>query len=52
MIDFYLTKSTQISVDEIPLNMMRSIPDKWTPASHNGVKVKAYREQPITYRIQ
>lgn len=35
---------------EICTNAIRKGPD-WTPAENNGMKVKAYRKQPVTFRI-
>lgn len=35
---------------EICANAIRKGPD-WTPAENNGMKVKAYRKQPVTFRI-
>ena len=46
--DFLLAKSIQISIDEIILEVMRSLHSEWMPASINGITVNAYREQPIS----
>ncbi len=35
---------------ELCVNAIRKGPD-WTPAENNGMKVKAYRKQPVTFRI-
>lgn len=35
---------------EICANAIRKGPD-WTPAENNGMKVKAFRKQPVTFRI-
>ncbi|MFT3749882.1 MAG: energy transducer TonB [Agriterribacter sp.] len=41
-------KGTKLA--ELCVNAIRKGPD-WTPAENNGMKVKAYRKQPVTFRI-
>lgn len=42
-------KGTKLA--ELCVNAIRKGPD-WTPAENNGMKVKAYRKQPVTFRIE
>ncbi|MFT3948736.1 MAG: energy transducer TonB [Agriterribacter sp.] len=41
-------KGTKLA--ELCVNAVRKGPD-WAPAENNGMKVKAYRKQPVTFRI-
>ncbi|PVD53291.1 hypothetical protein DC498_05285 [Terrimonas sp.] len=41
-------KGTKLA--ELCMNAIRKGPD-WTPAENNGMKVKAWRKQPVTFRI-
>lgn len=44
-------KSVEYSLDEEALRIIRKSP-RWIPAVQNGKKVKAYRRQPIVFRLQ
>ncbi len=46
-----LSKSVEYFLDEEALRLIRESPD-WTPALQDGKKVKSYKKQPITFRLQ
>ena len=49
--DARIAKSVEYSLDEEALRLINKSP-AWSPASIDGKKVKSYKKQPITFRLQ
>ncbi|MFM2361801.1 MAG: hypothetical protein RLZZ316_703 [Bacteroidota bacterium] len=46
-----IVKSVEFTIDEEAMRLIRKSP-QWTPAVQDGRKVKSYKIQPITFRLQ
>ncbi len=51
LINPFLLKSVEVSLDEQALSLIRKSPD-WIPATQDGRKVKSYKTQPIWYKLE
>jgi protein TonB len=51
VIDPLITKSVEFSMDEEALRIVSIMP-KWSPAVQDGRKVKSFKKQPITFRLE
>jgi len=49
--DQQIVKSVEYSLDQEALRLITESP-AWTPATQNGKKVKSYKIQPITFRLE
>lgn len=49
--DLEIVKSVEFSLDEETLRIIKESP-RWTPAMQNGKKVKSYKKQPLSFKLQ
>jgi len=49
--DLEIIKSLEFSLDEETIRIINQSP-AWTPAFQNGRKVKSYKKQPLTFKLQ
>ena len=51
ILDPEIIQSVEFSLDQEALRIIKQSP-AWVPAFQNGKKVKSYKKQPITFRLQ
>jgi periplasmic protein TonB len=48
--DAVIKNSVEYSIDQEALRLIKKSP-RWTPASKDGIKLKSYKIQPLTFRL-